>query len=135
MRTMAPDELKQLLDSVSFMALPNVKEPYFVARLADDRMFVITTSKYGEGRDKEVFLGTPGAMEKLEAGPVRRMRDGGTTTVETSAGRFYTPSHLRKGEATTFNGQPATLVSTEDKQLMNSLGLDFGSAEACQPRF
>lgn len=137
LRRLNPAESQKLVDSVSFMPLPQISEPQYLAKLPDDRMFLVTGQKYDfQYETCKAYVGTPGAMEEVDIQSFRRFSDGGTTTIKTEIGTFHSPSPFRSGEPTTFNGVAVEKLPThqgENADLVASLGVDFGGGELRTP--
>lgn len=137
LRRLNPAESQKLVDSVSFMPLPQISEPQYLAKLPDDRMFLVTGQKYDfQYETCKAYVGAPGAMQEVDIQSFRRMSDGGTTTIKTEIGTFHSPSAFRQGEPTTFNGVPVDKLPTHQGQnadLVASLGVDFGGGELRRP--
>ncbi|MFN8612984.1 MAG: hypothetical protein U0931_35925 [Vulcanimicrobiota bacterium] len=137
LRRLDPTESQKLVDSVSFMPFPKISEPQYLAKLPDNRLFLVTGQKYNFQYDTcKAYVGSPGAMEEVSISSFQRMRDGGTTTIRTSVGTFYRPSSFRREEPTTFNGEPVTRLPTfqgQNADLVASLGVDFGEGQLRTP--
>lgn len=87
----------------------------YAAKTSDGAYLLVTENRkakdyYGSFR---LFVAKGSEIKEYAVKNVSRLRDGGTTTIMTEGGPFYSPVASRR-EETTFNGQVVTPVSTEE---------------------
>ena len=103
----------------------------YAVRLNDGREFIVTSAKYNYSYDSfEAFLIIDGRAEKLTIHSVDRKYDGGTTTIVTNKGTFFSPTPFdfeHQLPPTNFSGIGTIKLEDEQaEQRAEAVGITLG---------
>jgi hypothetical protein len=96
---------------IDVVPLPNVRQPEYLFQMPDGQYIYVSADKYRYSYESfRLFIGKMREMKPIPITDVQRMRDGGTTYVETNLGILYSPTPFRVNEPATWE-----LLATKQK--------------------
>lgn len=101
-------------EEIEAFKMPEQRVNEYMYKLPDGRYLYVSSDKNGGYESFKAYIGKPGEMKEIEIKDIERYRDGGTTYIDTSEGKLFSPTFLEPEKQSTWNGQPIEEVAPGD---------------------